>query len=340
MMSQILGGTILIGLTYIVLDLIIGFVSDFLNPKQPSLKGRHVMVTGGSKGIGKEVAKEFVKIGANVSILARNLAELANAREEILHCVCPDNEERQKVVAIGVDVTANHDTVAHSVQQAIQSLGPVYILVNCAGFSLPQTFENSSIEDERRQMDVNYFGSTSVTRAVLPGMKQNGEGGHIVFIASQAALVGIFGMSSYCASKFALRGFAESLAMELAAFDIHVTLNCPPDTDTPGFVEENLSKPEETQLICSSAGLFQPKVIARQLLKDTLQKKFLSTSGLDGWLATTLSSGLVNCSFGEMIKQVLLMGPMRLVSWVIVKQFYNTIIKCHTKRCNKNKKSY
>ena len=315
MMSQILGGTILIGLTYIVLDLIIGFVSDFLNPKQPSLKGRHVMVTGGSKGIGKEVAKEFVKIGANVSILARNLAELANAREEILHCVCPDNEERQKVVAIGVDVTANHDTVAHSVQQAIQSLGPVYILVNCAGFSLPQTFENSStIEDERRQMDVNYFGSTSVTRAVLPGMKQNGEGGHIVFIASHAALVGIFG--------------------------IHVTLNCPPDTDTPGFVEENLSKPEETQLICSVAGLFQPKVIARQLLKDTLQKKFLSTSGLDGWLATTLSSGLVNCSFGEMMKQVLLMGPMRLVSWVIVKQFYNTIIKCHTKRCNKNKKSY
>ena len=85
--------------------------------------------------------------------------------------------------------------------------------MNCAGFAAPKKFENSTLEEERRQMDVNYFGSTQVTRAVLPDMKANNSGGHIVFVASQAGLIGLFGLSSYCASKFAIRGFAESLAM-------------------------------------------------------------------------------------------------------------------------------
>ena len=62
-------------------------------------------------------------------------------------------------------------------------------------------------------MDLNYFGSTNVTRAVLGDMKSSGNGGHIVFVSSQAGLIGLFGMSAYCASKFAIRGFAESLAM-------------------------------------------------------------------------------------------------------------------------------
>ena len=98
-------------------------------------------------------------------------------------------------------------------REAVQTFGPVFILVNCAGFAVPKKFENSSVEEEHRQMDVNYFGSTQVTRAVLPDMKSNNGGGHIVFVASQAALIGLYGLSSYCASKFAVRGFAESLAM-------------------------------------------------------------------------------------------------------------------------------
>ena len=98
-------------------------------------------------------------------------------------------------------------------RQAVQNLGPIFMLVNCAGFSIPKKFEHLTPKEERSQMEVNYFGSTNVTRAVLPDMKSHGEGGHIVFVASQAAFLGLYGLSSYCASKFAIRGFAESLAM-------------------------------------------------------------------------------------------------------------------------------
>ena len=97
-------------------------------------------------------------------------------------------------------------------RKAVQILGPVYILVNCAGFATPKTFENSTIDEETQQMQLNFFGSTKATRAVLPEMKNN-NGGHIVFVASQGGLIGLYGLSSYCASKFAIRGFAESLAM-------------------------------------------------------------------------------------------------------------------------------
>lgn len=249
-----------------------------------------------------------------------------------------EQQNRQKIQDICLDVTADLDSVAESVRQAVQNLGPIFILVNCAGFSIPKKFEHLTPKEERSQMDVNYFGSTNVTRAVLPEMKSHGEGGHIVFVASQAALIGLYGLSSYCASKFAIRGFAESLAMEVAPFKIKVTVNCPPDTDTPGFALENETKPEETHLICGGGGVFQPHQIARQLVEDTLEGKFFSTSGFDGWITTILSSGLINCSFKDLMQQTFLVGPLRFGAWFSVKQFYSTIQNCHNKR-NNNKKS-
>ena len=145
-------------------------------------------------------------------------------------------------------------------------------------------------------------------------------------------------------------------------------MNCPPDTDTPGFAIENETKPEETHLISETAGLFHPKIVARykrsipvtslseikilfhyltnlfniilipkfffsrQLVEDTLQGKFLSTSGFDGWVATTLSSGLINSSFKDALTQSFLMGPLRLGTWFTVRNFYTIIQKCHQKR--------
>lgn len=71
-----------------------------------------------------------------------------------------------------------------------------------------------SFEEEKKQMDLNFFGSTKVTRAVLSDMKLTPDlGGHVVFVASQGGLIGLYGLSAYCATKFAIRGFAESLAM-------------------------------------------------------------------------------------------------------------------------------
>ena len=92
-------------------------------------------------------------------------------------------------------------------------------------------------------------------------MKAQGRGGRIVFVSSQAGQVGIFGFSAYSPSKFAVVGLAQVLRMELQAHGIFVSVAYPPDTDTPGFEEENKCKPEETKLISETAGLFQPEQV-------------------------------------------------------------------------------
>jgi len=214
----------------------------------------------------------------------------------------------------------------------------VYMLVNCAGFAVCRKLENLKIEDEQRMMNLNYFGSVWATRAVLPSMKGQGSGGILVYVGSQGSLLGLYGMTGYCGSKFAIRGFAESIAMEVAPFNIRVTLNCPPDTETPGLEAENVGKPEETVLISEFGGLFKPRTIAKQLVLDALEGTFLGTSGLDGWIAVKLCSGLINNSIFEVLMESVVMGPARFISWIYTQQFYAIIHRCHNKR-NQDKKS-
>jgi 3-dehydrosphinganine reductase len=98
-------------------------------------------------------------------------------------------------------------------------------------------------------MRVNYMGSVYCTKAVIDSMKSR-RFGRIVFVSSQAGQLGVFGYSAYSSSKFALRGFAEVLQMELKPYNILVTLSFPPDTDTPGLATENLSK-VSVKILCS-----------------------------------------------------------------------------------------
>ncbi|KAL1139342.1 hypothetical protein AAG570_006327 [Ranatra chinensis] len=100
-------------------------------------------------------------------------------------------------------------------------------------------------------------------------MKARGYG-HITFVSSQAAFLGIYGFAPYSASKYALRGLAEGLQMEVAIHGVKVTIAYPPDTDTPGFAEEEKTKPKETKLICKTSGLFSPHKVAKKILDDTM----------------------------------------------------------------------
>ena len=141
-------------------------------------------------------------------------------------------------------------------------------------------------------MQVNYIGAVQMTQCVVKGMKSRNEG-KILFISSDAGLCGVFGFTSYSATKFALRGLAEALAMEvlniifsirwynigkkifiwqLKPYNVTVTVSCPPDTETPGFVDENKDKPDETRLISETAGLCSAESVANSSLLDTLVK--------------------------------------------------------------------
>lgn len=263
-------GSILTSLGLILAGYI--YVKVIRHKPPPSLKGKHVIITGGSKGIGRAMAFEAVKLGANVTIVARDMDVLEKVKIELLKIVA--NPATQKIAAFSVDVSAS--SAASSMEQVVaeseEDLGPVYMLINCAGTSISGTFEDTKIEEFHRMMNINLMGSVMCTKAVVSSMKKRNEG-VIIFVSSIAGLLGLYGYSAYSASKFAVVGLAEVLAMELRPYNIKVSVSFPPDTDTPGFEEEQKGKPRETQLISESGGLYQPNVVAQTTLADALVRE-------------------------------------------------------------------
>jgi len=118
-------------------------------------------------------------------------------------------------------------------------------------------------------MEINYLGAVYATRSVLPSMKSRKKG-KITLVSSLGGLTGLYGYTTYAGSKFALRGFAEALQMEVKPFDISITLSFPADTETPCFEEENKTKPLETKLLSETAGILKPEKMARVIFEDTL----------------------------------------------------------------------
>ncbi|XP_073233880.1 3-dehydrosphinganine reductase-like isoform X2 [Porites lutea] len=246
-------------------------IFDFLSRKKTEINGAHVLVTGGSSGIGKAVAIKMARCGANVTILARNMDRLEETLKEVRKHLAPE----RKVLAFSVDLTVDAQDVENTIDQACESLGPVDILINCAGFAVCGLFEETTVDQFK---------------------------------------FGIFGFSAYAASKFAVRGFAETLFMEVKPYNIGVSVVFPPDTDTPGFENENKGKPEETHLISSSGGLFTPDQVAAIMVAGIKNRKFLISCGFDGFAVKSLTCGIAPASsLFELLVQVALMGPLRLV---------------------------
>uniref|UniRef100_A0A0K8WJU8 3-dehydrosphinganine reductase n=2 Tax=Bactrocera latifrons TaxID=174628 RepID=A0A0K8WJU8_BACLA len=261
----------------------------FVMRKRPKmLVGRHVVITGGSRGIGLCLAVECAMKGANVTVIARDqkLLSGAVALMEVIRQV-PDQKFQYRCL----DIALNYDDVANTLREVEEGLGDIYMLVNCAGMAICGVYEDISVDDARKLMDINYWGSYNCTRYVLPKMKKTREG-IIVFTSSLAALFGIYGYGPYTASKYAVRGMAETIAMETRHLGILVTLALPADTNTPGFENEEKTKPKETKIISGGGGLAEPQQVAKQILNDALCGNFISILGAESWFLTLLGGGL------------------------------------------------
>jgi NAD(P)-dependent dehydrogenase (short-subunit alcohol dehydrogenase family) len=169
-----------------------------------------VFITGASSGIGKASARRFAAKGWNVAATMRDPAAGA------------DLAGLDNVLVGPLDVRDPH-SIAASLAAAIARFGRIDALINNAGFSLYGVFESLPREKIREQFEVNVFGLMDMTRAVLPHFRKN-RAGMIVNISSRAGLVGMPMISLYCASKFALEGFSEALALELASQNITVKI--------------------------------------------------------------------------------------------------------------------
>ncbi|EDV92826.1 3-ketodihydrosphingosine reductase [Drosophila grimshawi] len=298
----------------------------FVMAKRPkSIVGRHVVITGGSKGIGLCLAVECAMKGANVTVIARDEKMLrgAIALLEVIR-----QRPEQKFQHRSLDIGSDYDQVARVLGELEESVGDIYAMINCAGMAICGLFEEVAVEDVHKLMNVNFFGSYNCTRYVLPKMKKAGEG-IIVLTSSQAAIFGIYGYGPYAASKYALRAMAETIAMESRSHGVSVTLALPCDTNTTGFEEEEKSKPRETKIISGGGGLIEPEVIAKAILKDALKGNFISIVGAQSWLITMLGGALMPWDgFFTNLLHATIIGPVRLLGYGLHKHFNGIIRKC------------
>ncbi len=265
-------------------------------------KNQHAIITGGSSGIGKATAKLLAQQGANISIIARDRSKLATAQQEIQQVITdPD----QQIITFSADV-AQPEEINSAITEAIAIGGNPDLLITAAGIARPGYFSDIPIEVFENTMAVNYFGSLYSIKAALPAMERQSKG-QIVLIASGAALIGIYGYTAYCPSKFALRGLGESLRGELKSQGIRVAIVYPPDTDTPQLAEENKTKPPETKHITATAAIWTPEAVARKILQGIENQQPTITPG---WEMTLLSqlhsliSPVLNWYFDRIVKQI------------------------------------
>lgn len=205
------------------------------------LAGKVVLVTGATTNIGRGIARSFAAEGARVIIAGRDAAAGAEVVAEAKSLGAQD------AMFIAADLL-EPDAAAALVAQAVARLGPIDVLVNNLGGSAAITeFVNSTEEQWRYDLDINVMTMLRMTRAVLPGMVAQGQGGRIVNIASTAGLIGDAFLASYSAAKAAMYGFTATLAMEVGRHNITVNAVAPYGTQP--------SNPAERQ---SSGSRFNP----------------------------------------------------------------------------------
>jgi NAD(P)-dependent dehydrogenase (short-subunit alcohol dehydrogenase family) len=191
--------------------------------KYMKLKDKVAVVTGGGRGIGREIANLFASEGANISVSARSSDQL----DETVNTIKNAGAE---AIAITADVS-NEEDVHEIVEETMRKFGHIDILVNNAGILGPGPIASVDSEEWRRVIEVNLLGTFYCSKAVTPILINRGWG-RIINISSRSGKIGHPFMTAYCASKHGVVGFTKALAEELIPFNITVNAICPGLVDT------------------------------------------------------------------------------------------------------------
>ena len=248
-----------------------------------------VVITGASKGIGAELARQLAAKGAKLVLAARNAGELESVAEQC-------RKAGATVVTVKADVASERDCQAIAAG-AVIAFGRIDTLVNNAGVSMWARFEEiDDVSVLERIMQVNYMGAVYCTRHALPHLRQSR--GRIVAVSSLAGLVGVPTRTGYAASKHAMTGFFDSLRIELAGSGVTVT------TIHPGFVatgiRENATGPDGLPIMVSpvrEADVMSVEDCARRIVRAIERRErsvVMTARGRMGLWLKLIAPGLVD----------------------------------------------
>ena len=256
-------------------------------------RAKKVIVTGGSSGIGKAVARSLLGYGADVTIVSDRIDKLQHTAEEF-------KTEGLYPTIIQCDLAKSED-IARLVDRVATDLGVPDIIINNAGFAVYRTFEQSSLNEIKRLMEVNLLGAMQLTRHFLPEFIRR-RSGAIVNMASIAGTMAITPNGTYCAAKHGLVAWSKCLRYELARFNIHVNIICPGRVLTPFFNHETFrsraARPE-TGYVVPLPAVVNGTLMA--IMKNRSLTYIPHTLGLLSWLNATFP-----CAIGLIYRRLML----------------------------------
>jgi len=174
-----------------------------------------ILITGAATGLGREMALHLAERGFQVYATMRDMRQA-----DALYASARDRKVQLSILPL--DVT-DSESIQRAVQKIVTETGGIYGVINNAGIGLRGYFEDLADDEIRQVFEANVFGLMAVTKAVLPYMR-HARRGRIVLISSVGGRIGSLGVSAYCATKFAVEGFGESLFQELAPLGLRVVL--------------------------------------------------------------------------------------------------------------------
>lgn len=190
-----------------------------------------IVITGASSGIGLASVKHFYSLGANVVLAARSIDKLEKIAEEISQQSTVNGQQSDRVLCVKTDVTKEEDC-KNLIEKTIARYGKMDVLVNNAGISMRAVFMDMDLKVMKTLMDTNFWGTVYCTKYALPYLLESK--GSIVGVISTAGYVGLPARTGYSASKFAVRGFLETLRIEHLYDGLHVMVFA------PGFTTSNI----------------------------------------------------------------------------------------------------
>jgi 3-oxoacyl-[acyl-carrier protein] reductase len=231
-----------------------------------SLENKTIIITGGSKGIGRVLALRCARENMNVVIAARNKNELEKTRAEI-------SGLNKNVIAVQADVS-KHEDVKKIITETVSKYKDIHFLVNNAAVLTHKSIKDFDVMDWKQVIDVNVYGTFLMCKEVLPYMEKLSDttGASIINIASTSGRRGYERGSAYSASKFAITGFSESLFKEVRQHNIRVMLVYPSAVDTDVKEESSLKTMGKGVFMraedVADSIIFSMKLPQRALLKE------------------------------------------------------------------------